>query len=63
MKYAHPHTTAIKAFEEKATNSRKVMCDGGTGDSGHPRVFLKMEENENSITCPYCSVTFIYKAS
>ncbi len=61
MKYAHPNTVANSAFEEKFVSTRKVMCDGGTGELGHPRVFMKMEEGESKVVCPYCSVTFIYQ--
>lgn len=43
-------------------NSEKVSCDGGDGALGHPKVYLTIPKNENSITCPYCSRNFILKA-
>jgi len=37
--------------------SKKVICDGGGGALGHPKVYLEMGE-ENEIVCPYCSKLF-----
>ena len=37
--------------------SKKVICDGGGGTLGHPKVYLDMGD-ENEITCPYCSKLF-----
>ncbi len=36
-----------------------VACDGGGGALGHPRVFLRIEEQ--SVLCPYCSRLFLLK--
>ena len=33
--------------------SRVVACDGGAGPLGHPRVWLRIVEQQ--IYCPYCS--------
>ncbi len=38
----------------------KVMCDGGTGDLGHPSVYFKIEKNQEVI-CNYCNKKFIKK--
>ena len=38
----------------------KVVCDGGAGALGHPRVFLNMGERRE-IDCPYCGRRFILK--
>jgi len=38
----------------------KVVCDGGGGAVGHPRVFLNMGE-KREIDCPYCGRRFILK--
>lgn len=35
----------------------KVVCNGGGGALGHPRVFLNMGE-EAHIDCPYCGCRF-----
>ena len=37
--------------------SKKVVCDGGGGALGHPKVYLEMGD-ENEIVCPYCSKLF-----
>ena len=38
-------------------SSKKVSCDGGGGELGHPKVYLEMGD-ENEIICPYCSKLF-----
>ena len=42
----------------KLFKSKKIYCDGGIEDSGHPRIFLIINENENSVSCPYCGKLF-----
>ena len=37
--------------------SKKVICDGGGGALGHPRVYLEMGD-KNETLCPYCSKLF-----
>ncbi|MGO1119689.1 zinc-finger domain-containing protein [Rhodovibrionaceae bacterium A322] len=37
-----------------------IACDGGSGPSGHPRVFLNME-GKGEIECPYCGQHFVLK--
>jgi len=41
--------------------TRSVSCDGGGGDLGHPKVYLKIAPSESEITCPYCSRKFLIK--
>jgi uncharacterized Zn-finger protein len=38
-------------------SERVVACDGGGGPLGHPRVFLRIEDQ--SVMCPYCSRLFL----
>ena len=38
--------------------SPAVVCDGGGGALGHPRVFLRIGE-AREIACPYCSRRFV----
>jgi uncharacterized Zn-finger protein len=60
MEYHHPHTISKQeGFEVIPVNTTKVACDGGGGALGHPRVFLRIEHDDNSVTCPYCSRTFV----
>ena len=35
-----------------------VNCDGGSGVSGHPNVYLNVG-NKGAISCPYCSQVFV----
>ena len=49
---APPETTEV-------TDTR-VMCDGGGGVLGHPRVFLEMGD-ETFVECPYCDRRFVLK--
>jgi len=42
----------------KVIKSKKIYCDGGIEDSGHPKIFLVISENEDSISCPYCGKKF-----
>ncbi len=38
-------------------HDRVVACDGGGGALGHPRVFLRIVEDE--VVCPYCSRHYV----
>jgi len=38
-------------------HDRVVACDGGGGALGHPRVFLRIVEDE--VVCPYCSRRYV----
>lgn len=48
-------------FETIAVHSLEVVCDGGGGALGHPRVYLHIEGSEGFVVCPYCSRTFVYE--
>tara|TARA_B100000686_G_scaffold344611_1_gene427567 strand:- start:1210 stop:1386 length:177 start_codon:yes stop_codon:yes gene_type:complete len=43
----------IKLFKRK-----KIYCEGGFEDSGHPKIFLVISKNEDSVSCPYCGKQF-----
>ena len=45
----------------KIVNTKSISCDGGGGASGHPNVYLYINDN-NEVTCPYCSQKFIFNA-
>jgi uncharacterized Zn-finger protein len=40
-----------------STLSRTVACDGGDGALGHPRVFLRIPDEQ--VMCPYCSRLYV----
>jgi uncharacterized Zn-finger protein len=50
-------TGKITPTEVIHVNSRTVACDGGNGALGHPRVFLRIPQEE--VMCPYCSRLYI----
>ena len=47
-------------IEYVSKNTDIVMCDGGSGDLGHPAVYFKFGKN-NEIVCNYCNKKFIKK--
>ncbi|MEK9886172.1 MAG: zinc-finger domain-containing protein [Pelagibacteraceae bacterium] len=47
-------------IEYVAANTDKVMCDGGSGDLGHPAVYFKLEKKKE-VVCNYCNKKFIKK--
>lgn len=51
----------MKPFETIEVQSLEVVCDGGGGPLGHPRVFLHIDQDKGDITCPYCSRTYVLK--
>ncbi|MBS0559464.1 MAG: zinc-finger domain-containing protein [Proteobacteria bacterium] len=38
-------------------DQRTVACDGGGGALGHPRVFLRIPNDQ--VMCPYCSRLYV----
>jgi uncharacterized Zn-finger protein len=49
----------MKHFEVTYIRSLETTCDGGGGPSGHPKVYLHIDEDESRVVCPYCSRTFV----
>lgn len=49
--------TALTPTETIHVDDRTVACDGGGGALGHPRVFLRIPEQE--VMCPYCSRLYV----
>jgi len=37
---------------------KKVSCNGGEGDLGHPRIYLIINSKKSSVSCPYCGKLF-----
>ncbi len=50
---------ALQPPETVEVEATFVSCDGGGGASGHPKVFLKLEDRR--VACPYCGKVFILK--
>ena len=53
-----PKQKNIEKSESKFFKSKKVYCEGGIEDSGHPKIYLIIGENDDSVTCPYCGKIF-----
>lgn len=47
----------LGSVETILVTSHVVICDGGEGEFGHPRVWLRIEGHQTY--CPYCSRQFI----
>jgi uncharacterized Zn-finger protein len=56
-----PSKEAIPAPETIEVETTRVMCDGGGGALGHPRVYLEMGD-ENFVECGYCDRRFVLKS-
>ncbi|CAL8096791.1 unnamed protein product [Orchesella dallaii] len=51
----------IAEVPPEAKQSRVVWCDGGGGPTGHPRVYINLDQPGNH-SCGYCGLRF-YKDS
>ena len=49
-----------ESIEYVSKNNDIVMCDGGSGDLGHPAVYFKFGKKKE-IVCNYCNKKFIKK--
>ena len=58
--YTPKATPGVTPDERIEVQSRLVTCDGGGGTYGHPHIALRIEDEQ--ITCPYCSRTFVLQA-
>ncbi len=51
-------------YETVFVTAREVACNGGGGPLGHPKVYLHIDhDNDDTVTCPYCSRMFVLKHS
>ncbi|MHA1128408.1 MAG: zinc-finger domain-containing protein [Alphaproteobacteria bacterium] len=49
---------SIEAIETEEVTKSSVACDGG---NEHPRVWLTIPADGDSVTCPYCDKKFVLK--
>jgi uncharacterized Zn-finger protein len=49
---------SLQAPETIIVTGTRVVCDGGEGALGHPRVYLVMGE-ETFVVCGYCDRRFV----
>jgi len=47
--------------EIEIVDSYRVVCDGGNGALGHPRVWLQISTENGWVECPYCDKKLIHK--
>lgn len=40
------------------THDRMVVCDGGGGPTGHPKIFINTDKPEIA-TCGYCGLPYV----
>ena len=45
--------------ETEVVQKSRVACDGGEGALGHPRVWLKIPDDEGFVECGYCYKRFV----
>ena len=50
----------VDSIEYISKNTDILMCDGGSGDLGHPAVYFKFGKKKE-IVCNYCNKKFIKK--
>lgn len=50
------------APETEIVSSWRIACDGGEGALGHPRVWLKIAEEEGFVVCPYCDKKIVHES-
>ncbi len=47
--------------ETELVDTYRIACDGGEGALGHPRVWLRISEDEGFVECPYCDKRIIHR--
>jgi uncharacterized Zn-finger protein len=62
--YAPKPTAGVTPDQRIEVAQRSIPCDGevGVGGLGHPRVWLRINDCETEVCCPYCSITYVLKA-
>lgn len=48
-------------FETIEITEPQIACDAGGGPLGHPKVYLHVDAQTGSVTCPYCSRTYVLR--
>jgi uncharacterized Zn-finger protein len=59
--YAPTPIAGVTPDQRIAVASRSTPCDGesATPGLGHPRIWLRINPGQDSVTCPYCSITYV----
>ena len=48
--------------ETEIVDKYRVLCDGGDGALGHPRVWLQIAKEKGWVEFPYCDKKIIHKS-
>jgi len=61
--YAPIPTAGVTPVQRFEVDSRSIPCDGEIAISGlgHPRVWLRINDGETEVCCPYCSITYVLR--
>ena len=51
----------IDAPETEIVDTMRVVCDGGEGPLGHPRVWLMIDPEKGWVECGYCDKKFVHR--
>ncbi len=49
----------LNAPETETVSTDRIACDGGAGQLGHPRVWLRIPAEPGWVECPYCDKRYI----
>lgn len=60
MSSSKPTSASFPPPETVVVETRRVMCDGGGGALGHPRVYYDISD-EGFVECGYCDRRFVLK--
>jgi uncharacterized Zn-finger protein len=62
--YAPIPVAGVTPDQRVEVHTRSMACDGEihTPGLGHPRIWLRINPDQTSVTCPYCSITYVLAA-
>eukprot|EP01129_Flabellula_baltica_P000671 TRINITY_DN1063_c0_g1_i2.p1 TRINITY_DN1063_c0_g1~~TRINITY_DN1063_c0_g1_i2.p1 ORF type:complete len:130 (+),score=30.71 TRINITY_DN1063_c0_g1_i2:134-523(+) len=64
-KHDHPDRPASVLVSEEGVievDGKTAACDGGGGAQGHPRIFIRLLEDDVPEACNYCGLVFVRKS-
>lgn len=57
--YAPQATPGVTPSQRIEVQRRSIPCDGEGETGGHPRIWLRINDGAQDVTCPYCSITYV----
>ncbi len=55
-----PTDASHPPLETEIVSTQRVVCDGGGGALGHPRVWLMIDPEKGWVECGYCDKRYVY---